>query len=163
MFIPESCVLPSLINLLLWYMHISQYYSCHPDRCWYPCDKKCIESYDTAYSDCLKRGANMCLSPQQDFTMNYISTMYLSILYWPPTIQKLIDTYFLHDIHCSERLEYFCILKSCWRWSCASDGLRSSVTDRYLFLNYICLSICLSYARLVLVSLTWYSVNTVKW
>ena len=142
MFKPEGSVLPSLIQLLLWYMHISQYYSCHPDCCWYPCDKNCIESNDTAYSDCLKRGANMCLSPQQDFTMNYIPTMYLSILYWPPTIQKLIDTSLLHDIHCSERLEYFCILKSCWQWSCASDGLRSNVTDRYLFLNCICLSIC---------------------
>ena len=105
--------------------------------------KKCIESYDTAYSDCLKRGANMCLSPQQDFTMNYTYTMHLSIVWWPPTMQQLIVTSFLHNIYCSERLEYFCILKSCWRWSCASDGLRSSVTDRYLFLNYICLSLCL--------------------
>jgi hypothetical protein len=129
-------------------MHISQHYSYHPDRFWYPCDHICIVWYDTAYSDCLKRGANMCLCPPQDFTMNYTYTIYLSISYSPPTIQQLIHNYFLHAIHCSERLEYFCILKSCWWWSCASNGLRSSATDGYLFLNYICLSICLSYARL---------------
>jgi len=119
----------------------------------------CIASYDTACSDCLKWGANMCLCPPQDFTMNYTYTVYLSIVCWPPTMQQLIDTSFLHVIYCSERLDYFCILKSCWTWGCASDGLRSSATNGCLFLNYICLSISLSYAWLVVMS----SVYSIIW
>jgi len=161
MLIPDGSTLPYLISFLPWHMLISPYYSYHPDRYWYLCDHMCIASYDTTYSDCMKRGVNMCICPPQDFTMNYIYTMYLSILYWPPTIQLLIDTYFLHAIHCSKQLEHFGIFKSYWRWSCGSDGLRSSATDGYVFLNYICLSIiCLSYARLVLM---WLQVSMQNW
>ena len=98
-----------------------------------------IALYDTVYSDCLKWGANMCLCPLQECTMNFSYTMYISILYCPSIIQQLFGTYVLHDIHRSDRLEYFCNLKS--------YGLRSSADDGYLFLNYICLSICSSFLR----------------
>jgi hypothetical protein len=134
-------------QLTSWYMHISQYYSCHPDCYWYPYDHMCIASYDTANSDCLKGGANMCLCPLQECTMNYSYKMYLPILYCPTIIQQLIGTSFMHAIHFSERLEYFCMLKSCLRWSCASDEIRSSATYGYIFLNYIGLFLWSSYLR----------------
>jgi len=110
---PEGSMLPFIINLPLCYMLISQYYSYHPDFTDFTAIIMCIASHDTAYRDCLKRGANMCMCPLQEFTMNYTYKMYLSILYCPNIIQQLIDTSILHAIHCKERLEYFCILKSC--------------------------------------------------
>ena len=126
-------------QLTSWCMHISQYYSCYPDCYWYFYDYMCIASYGTANSDCLKGGANMCLCPLHECTMNYAYTMYLPIWYCPTIIQQLIGTSFLHAIHFSERLEYFCMLKSCLRWSCATYG--------YIFLNYISLSVWSSYLR----------------
>ena len=61
-----------------------------------------------------------------DVYINLIVSIYYTATDW---------LYVLHDIHCSERLEHFCNLKSYGLRSCASDGLRRSADDGYLFLN----------------------------
>jgi len=131
-------------QLTSWCMHISQYYSCYPDCYWYFYDYMCIASYGTANSDCLKGGGGACALCMRARWTTHIRCIYQSyiahLLYsnWSALL------FFMLFILASD-WNSFTMLKSCWRWSCTSDEIRSSATYRYLFLNYIGLSIWSSY------------------